>query len=206
MKRWGLRVLFGLLAAVLLTYGGWNLYLAGEIAQYAASTTTAGTSRAEVAVVLGAAVWGEQPSPVFAERIHHAVALYRSGTVSKLFFTGGAEEDGGLAESLVARNYALARGVDARDMAWETESRTTFGNLLRTEEASVAHGWGVMLIVSDPLHMKRAMTMAEDLGLDVRPAPTPTSRYRSWWSRAGFLVRETFSLSAYLLWRWITGR
>ncbi|MGX9725771.1 MAG: YdcF family protein [Candidatus Electronema sp. VV] len=35
----------------------------------------------DAAVVLGAAVWGKQPSPVFAERIRHAVALHKAGQV-----------------------------------------------------------------------------------------------------------------------------
>ena len=31
---------------------------------------------ADAAIVLGAAVWGGDPSPVFAERIRHAIELY----------------------------------------------------------------------------------------------------------------------------------
>ena len=43
--------------------------------------------------------------------------------------------------------------------------------------------------------------MARDLGLDAHPAPTPTSRYRSWRTRAGFLGREVFFYATYLLQR-----
>ena len=81
----------------------------------------------------------------------------------------------------------------------ETRSTVTYENLrnaralLGTEPASRA------LIVSDPLHMRRAVTMARDLGLDAHPAPTPASRYRSWRSKARFLSREVFFYSLYLV-------
>lgn len=37
------------------------------------------------AIVLGAAVWGDQPSPVFRERINHSISLYKNGYVKKLY-------------------------------------------------------------------------------------------------------------------------
>ena len=42
----------------------------------------------DAAIVLGAAVWGNEVSPVFRERINHAIDLYRSGKVRKIIFTG----------------------------------------------------------------------------------------------------------------------
>lgn len=47
------------------------------------------SAKADAAVVLGAAAWGNKPSPVFRERIAHGIDLYRNGTVGKLIFTGG---------------------------------------------------------------------------------------------------------------------
>jgi vancomycin permeability regulator SanA len=46
---------------------------------------------ADAAVVLGAAVWSSSPSPVFRERINHAIELYRRGKVRKLIFTEDRE-------------------------------------------------------------------------------------------------------------------
>src|ERR687892_1914146 len=50
---------------------------------------TSSNAPADAAVVLGAAVWGAEVSPVFRERINHGVDLYRKGRVRKLIFTGG---------------------------------------------------------------------------------------------------------------------
>ena len=49
---------------------------------------------APATIVLGAAAWGNKPSPVFKERIRHAVHLYQSNITQKLIFTGGALRDG----------------------------------------------------------------------------------------------------------------
>src|ERR671919_3015018 len=50
---------------------------------------TSSNAPADAAVVLGAAVWGAEVSPVFRERINHGIDLYRKGKVRKLIFTGG---------------------------------------------------------------------------------------------------------------------
>jgi uncharacterized SAM-binding protein YcdF (DUF218 family) len=61
------------------------------------------------------------------------------------------------------------------------------------------HRLDTALIVSDPLHMKRAMRMAAELGVEASPAPTPTSRYRSWATKAPFLARELYFYNHYLI-------
>jgi uncharacterized SAM-binding protein YcdF (DUF218 family) len=51
--------------------------------------------------------------------------------------------------------------------------------------------------VSDPLHMKRAMMMADDLDIAAVSSPTPTSRYRSLKTKLGFLLRELYFIHHY---------
>jgi uncharacterized SAM-binding protein YcdF (DUF218 family) len=55
-----------------------------------------------------------------------------------------------------------------------------------------------VVIVSDLLHIKRSVLMARDLGMEADPAPTPTTRYRSWRTQIRFLARETFFYLLYL--------
>lgn len=154
---------------------------------------------AGAAVVLGAAVWGDRPSPVFRERIDYAIRLYQQGTVDRIIFTGGQGDAGELAEALVARQVALERGVPSAHILTEMESWTTWQNLYYARQIAVEDGLERFLIVSDPLHMKRAVLMARDLGMDAYPAPTPTTMYRSWRSRLGFLARETYFYLIYVI-------
>jgi uncharacterized SAM-binding protein YcdF (DUF218 family) len=154
---------------------------------------------ADAAVVLGAAVWGAEVSPVFRERINHGIDLYRKGKVRKLIFTGGQGNKGELTESAAARQYALKSGIPAHDIMIEEKSHTTYENILYAKQLADAQGVKHVLIVSDPLHMKRAMVMASDIGLMADPSPTPSTRYRGLKSQAELLAYETYYYIAYLL-------
>jgi uncharacterized SAM-binding protein YcdF (DUF218 family) len=150
---------------------------------------------ADAAVVLGAAVWTRDVSPVFKERINHAVNLYRKGRVRKLIFTGGQGNPGEPTEASAARNYAVQSGLPASDILIEDKSHTTYENILNAKQLADTHGIHTVLIVSDPLHMKRAMTMARDVGLAAHPSPTPSTRYKG----IRVLMRETYYYFGYLL-------
>lgn len=156
-------------------------------------------SPAQAAIVLGAAAWGKRPSPVFRERINHAIDLYHAGRVRKLLFTGGYGKGSDFAESEAARRYALRQGVPASDILIETASRTTLENLHYAQQVARQHQLHSFLLVSDPLHMKRAMAMAQDIGLEAKPSPTPTSRFRTMRSQWGMLMHETYFYVGYRL-------
>jgi uncharacterized SAM-binding protein YcdF (DUF218 family) len=185
-----------LLTALVLLFA-WLIFLALEIAHYANQTIT--TTPADAAIVLGAGVINDQPSPVLRERINHALNLYRAGAVNYFIFTGGIGQGDRLTESEVARAYALEQGIPTDRILIETASQITYENLLEARKITLEMGFDRVLIVSDPLHMRRAMTMAEDLGLNAAPSPTPTSAYVSWQRKAKFLVREVFFYAGYLI-------
>jgi uncharacterized SAM-binding protein YcdF (DUF218 family) len=175
------------LAAGLLA---WRIYSFGSASSNA---------RADAAVVLGAAVWTSEVSPVFRERINHAINLYRKGQVRKLIFTGGQGNPGEPTESAAARQYALESGLPAGDILIEEKSHNTYENILYAKQLADTHGIKRVLIVSDPLHMKRAMAMASDVGLVADPSPTPTTRYQGLISQVGLLAHETYYYIGYLL-------
>jgi vancomycin permeability regulator SanA len=77
----GLRVM--LIALGLLVV--WLVALALDIVTYA---TVRDDGPTDAAIVLGAAVMDTEPSPVFEERIKHAIDLYQQGRVKALIFTG----------------------------------------------------------------------------------------------------------------------
>ena len=154
--------------------------------------------QAQAAIVLGAAVWGAEPSPVFKERINHAIKLYHRGKVQKIIFTGGRGNSDEPTEAEAAKRYALWQGVLEADILLETELHTTYQNLCNAGRVAGSHHIRRVLIVSDPLHMKRAMHMARDLGLEAYPSPTPTSKYQTIRSQFGLLLHETYYYIGYL--------
>ncbi|WP_345776253.1 YdcF family protein [Luteimonas salinisoli] len=148
---------------------------------------------ADAIIVLGAAAYDARPSPVFEQRILHGVHLYQRGLADTLIFTGGYGGSGArFAESQVARSYAQREGVPERAILIETVSRTTQQNLAEAAALMRAHGLQRAILVSDPLHMARALRLARAEGIDALGSATPTSRFRSLESRWEFLLREVY--------------
>src|ERR1041385_5361516 len=188
------KILFVILSTAILAAGllAWRIY---------SFSYTSSDAQADAAVVLGAAVWTNQVSPVFKERINHAINLYHKGQVRKLIFTGGQGNPGEPTEASAARDYALQSGVPASDILIEEKSHTTYENIVYAKQIADTNGIKRVLIVSDPLHMKRAMAMASDLDLAADPSPTPSTRYQGLKSQIGLLAHETYYYIGYLLQR-----
>lgn len=147
---------------------------------------------ADAIIVLGAAAYDARPSPVFAERIRHGIDLYQRGLAKHLIFTGGFGNGARFSESQVAQRYALKHGVPRQAILIETRSRTTHQNLQQAAALMKANGFKRAIIVSDPLHMARALRLAREAGIDALGSSTPTSRFRSFETRKRFLLQEVY--------------
>ena len=150
-------------------------------------------------IALWMAVIGDTPAPVFAARIDHAITLYRAGRIKKILFTGGRSSEDELSESAAARDYALKAEVPSEAILFEQKSRTTHQNLIEAQTVMVRNDLTSALLVSDPLHLRRAQIMAWDLGIDARPSATPSTRYQTWSTQGPFLVREVFYIHVFWL-------
>jgi uncharacterized SAM-binding protein YcdF (DUF218 family) len=186
--RWGWRIAAAVVVVVLAVIAG----LFAEVAVYASHTDP---GPADAAIVLGAAVYGKAPSPVFAERIRHGVALRKAGTVRMLVMTGGLAQGDRKSEADAARDLALAEGIAPADILVEAQSRTTEENLANALPLLQANGLSRVLLVSDGPHLRRAVALARKLGIDAHPAPTPTSRYTGWRSWSAFVAAEAYYLA-----------
>jgi uncharacterized SAM-binding protein YcdF (DUF218 family) len=155
---------------------------------------------ADIAMVLGARSQDGRLLPVFRARVDYALHLYREGKVKKVLFTGGANVPEKISQAEVARRYAIEQGLPEADLLVEELSMRTLENFREAVKILPDPGASV-LIVSDPLHLKRAMLMAKDVGIRAEPAPVPQTLVRSRWNRFKFLVRETFGYVYYWLFR-----
>ena len=184
------------LLVLLLSLIAWLSFITFQIWNYADKDFS---KPSDAIIVLGAAVNNDQPSLVFKERINHAITLYEQGVAPVIIFTGGYGAGESYAESEVAAAYALSNGVKEAALLIETSSRTTKENLKEAKQLMAKNELSTAVLVSDPLHMKRAVKMAGDLGMSVVSSPTPTSRYRSLKTKFGFLLREVYFYNHYLI-------
>jgi len=146
----------------------------------------------DCAIVLGAAAHSNKPSPVYEERIKHAIALYRANRVQKIIFTGGYGDGASHAESDVGAAYAIQAGVPPDAILVETQSHTSRENLIQAKALMTKAALQSAIVVSNPLHLMLAAKMAKDMGLTAITLATPTSRYRNLKSKLGFFLRELY--------------
>jgi uncharacterized SAM-binding protein YcdF (DUF218 family) len=130
---------------------------------------------ADAIVVMGAAQYDGHPSPVFASRLDHGVALYLAGVAPRLVVTGGKATGDRTTEAAVGRAFAIAHGVPPDAILVEDQSRTTLESIRAVAGLLKADHVGTAVIVSDRPHMLRVLRMAEDAGIKSWGSPTRTS-------------------------------
>ena len=157
---------------------------------------------ADVIVVLGAAQYNGDPSPVFAGRLDHAALLFTQGRADQVVVVGGNRPGDRTTEAEAGRDYLIAKGVPAGSVVAEPVGHTTFESLSALADWMRARDLHSAFLVSDPWHNLRIERMASDLGFEGHASATWTSAASTEETRLGGYVRETF---AYLYYR-VTGR
>jgi len=172
-----------------------SLLLGSLYYQIEKAGTTDTLTKADGAIILGAAVWeGGRPSPSMYARVKEGVKLYKAGLVNIIIVTGGlgrippteAEVMGKLAEEL---------GVPHELVVLETQAKTTEENIMFSKAIGDSLGFTKYIIVSDAFHLKRAILIAEAFDLQVQGVPALESPlYTNKWLRFKYTLREAFAL------------
>ena len=153
----------------------------------------------DAAIVLGAAASGEEVSPVYRERINHGIWLCQNGYADYLILTGGVGQGNLRSDAAIAKEYAISMGIPEDVILIEENSTITEENLQYAKCIMQESSLDTAIIVSDPLHMKRAMLMADDYGICAYSSPSPTTMYRSIKTQLPFLAREVFFYVGYAI-------
>lgn len=160
------RILIRALAVLLAIAGCWTGYLLWKMER---TIQEAVPRQADVAIILGAAVWGDRPSPGLRERLDGALELYREGYVPYLLVSGGLGEGKTSTEAAVMRNYLMEQGVPEEHILLEHRARDTYENLKFSREIMRENGLSRALVVSHDYHLARAIDIARRLEIDASP-------------------------------------
>src|ERR1700689_2477553 len=194
-KPWtGRRVLRILLAAGLISAGGWFVWLYGQIHFYAIHDEA---RPADAIAVFGAAEYDGRPSPVLRARLDHALALYREHLAPLIITLGGGGGPGD-SEGGVGHDYLLAHGVPENQIIAETQSTNTEESAARLAAIARENHLNRILAVSDGTHLFRIHALCFSMGLNVSTSPRQEARPLGLWDSAMRLMHEMFS---YTLWR-----
>ena len=152
-------------------------------------------TKSDVAIVLGAGTKDGELSPIFKERINHSIYLYKKGVVDKIIFTGGIGKGQMQSDSKIAKSYALNMKVHEKDILIEEKSLYTIENIIEAKRIMDSVELETALLVSDPIHMKRSIMLANYYNIKSKSSPTQTTMYKSFIPKMKQLIYETFFFS-----------
>ena len=152
-----------------------------------------GAREADAIIVLGAAQWNGQPSPVLKERLDHALELYEAGLAPLIVLTGGKQEADTFTEATTGYNYLRERGVPDEALLKEVDGTSTWDSLRAARRFLSERGADSVVLVTDDYHAYRVEAIAEDVGFDASVSPTDSLLSNT--NKLGRLVRETAAVS-----------
>lgn len=104
-------------------------------------------------IVLGAGVRYNQPSPLLAERLDAAFAVYEAGAAPKILVSGD-HGDKYYNEVAVMRNYLMEKGVPSEDIFMDHAGFSTYETMYRAHEV---FGVEKAVVVTQKYHLYRAI-------------------------------------------------
>jgi SanA protein len=139
-----------------------------------------------VALVYGAGLApGGVPSPVLAQRLDAAIALYQEGKVDSLLLSGD-NSDPFHDETRAMVHYVLERGIPASAVQEDDAGLSTYDSSVR---AHTVFGVREAVLVTQRFHLTRALYIANSVGIDAWGVAADEGRPRT----RRYALRETLS-------------
>ena len=126
---------------------------------------------AQAIIVLGAAQYDGEPSPVLEARLAHAVELYEAGVAPTIVVTGGNQPGDRFTEARASFTYLRNQGVPEEDILREEQGDNTWEQLAAATRLLARRGMDDVVLVSDDYHAYRLDRIAQELGLQAQVSP-----------------------------------
>lgn len=151
------------LTALLAIALGWTGYVQWKIAD---ALRASSKHPADTAIVLGAALWNNRPSPALRERLEGAVHLYEEGVVDNIIVSGGLGSGSELTEAEGMFQYLSSRGIPEEVIFLEEQATDTWQNLSYSQQIMEDNEWSHAIVVTHDFHGARALDMAAVLSME----------------------------------------
>lgn len=132
--------------------------------------------RYDVGIVLGGITSDKEPrdrvhTSGAADRVLHAVQLYRQGKIDKILVSGGTGKilEDEVKEAVLLKRLLLLSKVPEEDILVEDASRNTYENALNSRDLLQDYSFGQQryLLITSAFHMPRAKACFNKVGLEV---------------------------------------
>jgi len=144
------------------------LYVGVTFFQVLLAAGTDDRVEADAIVVLGAAQYDGEPSPVLAGRLDHAEKLWREGVAPVIVTTGSNLPGDRFTEGFAGYEYLRFAGIPDADLLVITDGASTWEQLAATARQLRLRDLDSVVLVSDPYHSLRLTQIADEVGLRPR--------------------------------------
>jgi len=145
-------------------------------------------------IVFGAGLApGGEPSPILAERLDTALALWRAGRVERLLLTGNSDPYHDEIRSM--RRYLTKGGVPERAISGDLEGVSTFDSCWR---ARSVFGIQRAILITQAFHLPRAVFLARAAGIDAVGVRAGGGRWRALYVWRELLARPLAVVDAWV--------
>lgn len=154
--------------------------------------------KSDVIVVLGAAQFNGRPSAALRARLVEAERVYALGYAPLIITVGAGAPGDRTTEAASSKAWLLSHGIKASAVIAIPKGRDTLVSTQGYIAEMKRRNLHTAIIVTDPYHCLRAMTMANDLGAKNSCSPVRTGTNSLLHANLHYLVRETGAYLAYV--------
>ena len=153
---------------------------------------------ADVIVVLGAAQLDGRPGDALEARLIEAKRIFDLGLAPSIITVGAGAPGDRTTEAASGKAWLRAHGVPAKKVTAVEEGRDTLVSTKAYVELMKKRMVSDVIIVTDPFHCQRAMTMANDQGVVSTCSPVQTGPNTISQSGYKYLLREAGAYLVYI--------
>lgn len=169
------------------------LYVAITFAQVWAASRQDHARASDAIIVLGAAQYDGEPSPVLRERLDHAHRLWVDDIAPTIVVTGGRQVGDRFTEATASYNYLRGLGVPDAAILKEVDGTNTWEQLAASARFLAERDETNVVLVTDDYHAYRVNAIAGELGLEAAVSPVRSTRSNV--TRMRLLAKETAAVS-----------
>ena len=126
------------------------------------------TKKEDAVIVLGAALHGERPSAVLADRLDTAVEYYQQNENAVIVVTGGKGMQENITEAAAMEKYLVNKGVPREKIIKEEKATSTFENFVYSKEIldELFEDKYTVAYITNEYHIYRAGAIAKTTGFE----------------------------------------
>lgn len=189
------KIICRVIAAILLVIIAVPLYAVGVTWQAAHNTLS---REGDVIVVLGAAQLNGRPGEVLQARLDEAKRIYDLGLARHIITVGAGAPGDRTTEAASGKYWLSTHGIKSKNISALEVGRDTWISTENYVKFMKLKNMKDVIIVTDPFHCRRAMTMANDLGVIATCSPVKTGPNALATSGKRYLMRESGAYLAYV--------